>query len=136
MPVDVRRNLSAERAPPTYAIIGAAMEVHNQLGHGFWESVYQEACVVEFTSRQIPFQREVALNILCKGLTLGCQDRADFICNNAVSVELKAHERLSRVETAPAINYLKATGIRRGLLINFGAPSLQYERLVYTTPRR
>lgn len=123
--------------PQTYAVIGAAMEIHRQLGHGFLEAVYQEAAVVEFPIKQIPFEREVALPVKYKNITLPVQYRADFVCFSEIIVELKALTRLSSVEEAQLLNYLKATGLKRGLLINFGAPSLQYKRLVwgYEDPR-
>ena len=123
--------IAGERDPQTYAIIGAAMEIHCQLGHGFLEAVYQDAAVIEFPMRHIPFEREVSLPIRYKGDLLPTHYRADFICFSEVIVEFKALSRLSSVEEAQLLNYLKATGLKRGLLINFGAPSLQYKRLVW-----
>ena len=120
-----------ERDPQTYAIIGAAMEIHRQLGHGFLEAVYQEAAVIEFPLRQIPFEREVSLPIKYKNVLLSTHYRSDFVCCSEVIVEFKALSRLSNVEEAQLLNYLKATGLKRGLLINFGASSLQYKRLVW-----
>jgi GxxExxY protein len=117
--------------PQTYAIIGAAMEIHRQLGHGFLEAVYQEAAVIEFPLRQIPFEREVSLPIKYKNILLSTHYRADFVCYTEVIVEFKALSRLSNVEEAQLLNYLKATVLKRGLLINFGASSLQYKRLVW-----
>jgi GxxExxY protein len=120
-----------ERDPQTYAIIGAALEVHNQLGHGFLEPVYQEALALEARARTIPFEREVSLEITYKGQVLAARYRADFIFFNDVVVELKAQSVISGADEAQLINYLKATGFRRGLLINFGAVSLQHRRLVF-----
>ena len=120
-----------ERDPQTYSIIGAAMEIHRQLGHGFLEAVYQEAAVIEFPLKQIPFEREVALPIKYKNILLPIHYRADFVCYSEIIVEFKALSRLSSVEEAQLLNYLKATGLKRGLLINFGASSLQYKRLVW-----
>lgn len=115
----------------TYAIIGAAMEVHRELGCGFLEAVYQEALGREFAARKIPHVAQVALPIEYKGARLSCDYRADFVCYEAVVVELKALENLAPVHAAQVINYLKATGFETGLLLNFGAPSLQHKRLIH-----
>jgi GxxExxY protein len=114
-----------ERDPQTYAIIGAAMEIHRQLGHGFLEAVYQDAAVIEFSLRDIPFEKEVSLPVRYKDTPLPSHYRADFICFSEIIVEFKALSRLSNVEEAQVLNYLKATDLKRGLLINFGASSLQ-----------
>jgi len=127
----IRNKHADPRDPQTYAIIGAAMEIHRQLGHGFLEPVYQDAAVVEFPLHNIPFEREVALSIKYKGIVLPSRYRADFVCFSDIIVEFKALARLSSLEEAQVLNYLKATGFRRGLLLNFGAPSLQYRRLVW-----
>lgn len=126
-----------ERDPQTYAMIGAAMEIHRQLGHGFLEAVYQEAATIEFSHRQIPFQREVLLPVKYKDVLLPVHYRADFVCFSEIIVEFKALSGLTTVEEAQLLNYLKATGMQRGLLINFGAPSLQCKRMVrgYQQPR-
>ena len=124
--------MSADRDPRTYAIIGAAMEVHQQLGHAFLEAVYQEALACEFEYRNIPFQREVELPIVYKGRLLESVYRADFVCYTEVVVELKALRALSGSEEAQIINYLKASRLATGLLLNFGAPRLDHKRFVYT----
>ncbi|RPJ24129.1 MAG: GxxExxY protein [Chloroflexi bacterium] len=124
-------NIVEERDPQTYAIIGATMEIHRQLGHGFLEAVYQEAAVIEFALRQVLFEREVTLPIRYRDILLPTHYRADFVCFSEIIVEFKALSRLSSVEEAQLLNYLKATGLKRGLLINFGASSLQYKRLVW-----
>jgi GxxExxY protein len=116
--------------PQTYEIIGAAMEVHRQLGHGFLEAVYQEALALEMTARKIPFQREVSLPVEYKGQRLACSYRADFVCFDSIIIELKAIAQLTGADDAQLLNELKATGLNRGLLLNFGAPSLEYKRLV------
>jgi len=120
-----------KRDPQTYTIIGAAMEIHRQLGHGFLEAVYQEAAVVEFPLQEIPFEREVNLPVKYRDAMLPIHCRADFICFSEIIVEFKALSQLSSIEDAQLLNYLKATGLKRGLLINFGASSLQYKRLVW-----
>ena len=120
-----------ERDSQSYAIIGAAMEIHRQLGHGFLEPVYQDAAVIEFPLKQIPFEKEVMLPIKYKNVLLPTYYRADFVCFSEIIVEFKASSRLSSVEEAQLLNYLKATGLKRGLLLNFGTPSLQYKRLVW-----
>jgi len=106
------------------------MEVHRQLGHGFLEAVYQEALTVEFQLRNIPFGREIPMEIHYKDRVLPCTYKADFVCYDSVIVEIKAIEKLGSVEQSQVINYLNATKMKRALLINFGAPGLQYERLV------
>ena len=117
--------------PRTYAIIGAAMEVHRVMGCGFLEAVYQEALALEFTMREVPFEREVDLSIRYKEHCLTAKYRADFVCFGSLIVEVKALDRLSGTEEAQIINYLKSTGHKIGLLINFGAKSLQYKRYVH-----
>jgi GxxExxY protein len=119
----------------TFAIIGAAMEVHRVLGKGFVEAVYQEALAVEFGEREMQFQREVALPVQYKGTMLSTSYRADFVCLGAIIVELKASHALLSVDQAQVLNYLNATGYARGVLLNFGTPSLQYHRL-YLSPTR
>ena len=118
------------RAPRTYAIIGAAMEVHRELGGGFLEAVYQEALDIEFQARGITHCREAQVPVLYKGQRLTCAYRADFICFESVIVELKAVRELSGAHEAQVINTLKATGFEVGLLVNLGAESLQYKRLI------
>ena len=108
------------------------MEVHRELGFGFLEAVYQCALALEFEEREIPFRAEVPLRVRYKGKLLTCGYRADFICYEDFLVETKAIAELTRADDAQLINELKATGLQRGLLLNFGAPSLQFKRLVRT----
>jgi GxxExxY protein len=118
-----------QKDPQSHAIIGAAMEVHTEVGCGFLEAVYQCALALEFQDRQIPFRAEVPLAVRYKGKLLTCGYRADFIC---YLVETKAITELTRADDAQLINELKATGLQRGLLLNFGSSSLQFKRLVRT----
>ena len=120
-----------KRDPKTFAIIGAAMEVHQILGCGFMESVYQEALDIEFRSQGIPYKAQPAIEIFYKGRLLEKKYQPDFICFNEVIVEIKALGELSGTEESQIINYLKATGLKVGLLINFGSKSLEYKRFVY-----
>lgn len=117
--------------PQTFAVIGAAMEVHRELGHGFLEAVYQAALAIEFKERNIPFAAEVTLPVRYKGKTLTCGYRADFICYEDIIIETKAIARLTGADDAQLINELKATGHNLGLLLNFGAPSLEHRRLIF-----
>jgi len=114
----------------SYKIIGACIEVHNELGPGFLEPVYQEALELELKNQEIPFQREVPLPIKYKGSELNKYYIADFILYSKVILELKALDALSTVHESQVLNYLKATGLKLGLLVNFGQPKLQYKRLV------
>ncbi|MDQ5910338.1 MAG: hypothetical protein QG599_2434 [Pseudomonadota bacterium] len=116
--------------PQTYAIIGAAMEVHRELGHGFLEAVYQQALSLEFTQRGIPHKREHPIPVFYKSNALSTPYRVDFLCYNAILVELKALSMIGGNEEAQVIHYLKATGLQKALLLNFGSSRLQYKRLI------
>ena len=119
-----------QKDPETFAIIGAAMEVHSELGRGFLELVYQTALALEFQQRGVPYKAEVALPIRYKDKLLTCAYRADFVCFESIIVETKAIAALTGADEAQLINELKATGLQRGLLLNFGAASLEHKRLV------
>jgi GxxExxY protein len=121
-----------ESDPQTYAIIGACMAVHGELGPGFLEPVYQKALAIEFTKRSIPFVREKPLAIYYSGQQLATRYDADFLCYDSVILELKALSDLNPKHFAQVINYLKATRLERGLLVNFGALRLEYKRVAFT----
>ena len=106
------------------------MEVHRRLGHGFLESVYHAALAIELERERIPFERECALSVSYRNVVLPCQFRVDFICFRSTLVELKATARLTGSDDSQVINYLKASGLKKGLLINFGAPALEQRRFV------
>jgi GxxExxY protein len=116
----------------TYEIIGAAMEVHKELGCGFLEAVYHEALVREFSDQGIPFKSQPTVNIKYKGKLLKKTYEPDFICYDDIIVEIKAFHILSGLEESQMINYLKASKIEVGLLLNFGSRSLEYNRFVYS----
>ena len=115
----------------SYKIVGAMFEVHNHLGCGFLEKVYQEALEEEFKLQGIPYEREKRLLIQYKGKTLQQEYFADFVCYGKIIVELKAVDEINGVHKAQVINYLKATGYRLGILVNFGEMSLQPIRLLH-----
>jgi GxxExxY protein len=122
---------STQEDPDTYAIIGAAMAVHSELGCGFLEAVYRAALPIEFERRGLLFEREVGLSVDYKGVMLPVIYRVDFVCASSVLVEVKALSALTSREESQLLNYLKASKMRRGLLLNFGADSLQHRRLVW-----
>lgn len=114
-----------------YAIVGAALEVHRELGTGFLEAVYQEAMAIELETHGLAFEAQKPLTICYKGRTLNKEYYPDFVCAGQIIVELKALDRLSKKEDAQLLNYLKATGLRVGVLINFGSsPELEWKRFV------
>ena len=117
----------------SYNIIGAAMAVHSELGCGFSELVYQEALEKEFMWRQIPFEREQSFKVYYKGVELSKRFKPDFVCYGKVIVELKAVSELLGEHDAQVYNYLKASGLTLGLLLNFGKESLVHKRIPCTT---
>lgn len=125
-----------ENDPQTYAIIGACMAVHNELGPGFLEAVYQEALAIEFELRNIPFVSEKPLVIYYRGKALSKRYEADFVCHESIVLEIKALGELIPKHHAQTIHYLKATRFERGLLVNFGAPRLEVKRAILTHPNK
>lgn len=114
-----------------YAVMGAVFAVYDELGFGFLEAVYHEALAVEFTERKIPFVSQAPLRIRYKQAFLSKAYQADFVAFESVLVELKAADRLTTVDEAQLLNYLKATGLRVGLLVNFGQPhGVGWKRMV------
>ena len=118
-----------------YAAVGAAMEVHREKGCGFSEPVYQECMELELIDRKIPAEAQKEMMISYKGRRLKKTYIADFITFGKIIVELKALDRLTSREESQVINYLKASGLQVGVLINFGAPSLEWKRIVLTKHR-
>ncbi len=114
-----------------YAIVGAAIEVHKELGPGFLEPVYHEAMEIELRERSIAFESQKSMAIRYKGRTLSKGYIVDIVCFESIIVELKAQEKLSGKEEAQVLNYLKATRLKVGLLINFGSHGkLEWKRFV------
>ena len=113
----------------TRAVIGAAMEVHSNLGPGFLESVYEAALAIELNLLNVPYERQKAIPVIYKG-----EKAKDFFCDflvdGKVLVELKAIQIMTEIEEAQVLNYLKVTGLQVGLLVNFGQRSLKYKRLI------
>ena len=115
----------------TQEVIGAGMEVHRVLGCGFLEGVYQEALEIELKSRGVPFSRQPEIRIQYKNHTLAKTYQPDLLIEGRLVVELKALDRIGAIEESQLLNYLKATGIKVGLLVNFGARSLEWKRMVF-----
>lgn len=113
----------------TRKIIGAAMKVHSTLGNGFQEVIYQRALDIEFPKWELTAQRELEIPIFYDGFEIGTR-RVDFLVEQKVMVEIKALTALEDVHLAQAINYLEAYNLEIGLLLNFGAKSLQYRRVI------
>jgi GxxExxY protein len=115
----------------SYALIGACFEAYKEKGNGFVEPVYQECLELEFGMQKIPFSAQSALRLAYKGIELKQRYVPDFLCYEKIIVELKAVKQLTDEHRAQVLNYLKATGLRLGLLVNFGHyPKLEYERII------
>ena len=114
-----------------FGIVGAAIEVHRELGNGFLEPVYQESLQIELALRKIPFEAQKRLQLFYKGVELKKEYIPDFVCYDKIIVEIKALDRLSNIEIAQLINYLHATKLKVGVLINFGSHGkLEWKRFV------
>jgi len=114
----------------SFQVISAVFEVHNVLGPGFLERVYEKALIKEFALRGIAVETQKEINVSYKGENIGCY-YADILVEGKIIIELKAVEKLTRLHKAQLLNYLKATGIKLGYLINMGSKSVEYKRLVY-----
>lgn len=117
-----------------YAIVGAAMEVHREKGFGFAEPVYQECMEIELADRNIAAEPQREMAIFYKGRKLKKTYLADFVIYGKIIVELKALDRLTSREESQVINYLKSSGLEVAVLINFGAPSREWKRIVLSQP--
>ena len=114
----------------SYKIIGICMNIHSTLGNGFLEAVYSEVLEKEFVKNNIPYQREVKLDLFFNGEKLDKKYKADFICFDNIILEIKAVSFIHENLTKQTLNYLKATDKKLGLLINFGEKSLKYKRII------
>jgi len=124
IPIDLEIALDSELNRLTHAVIGAAIEVHRELGPGLLESVYENALAIELTRRQVPFSRQAIFQINYKKELVG-EGRMDFLVANCLVVELKSIEELAPIHTAQVVSYLKSTHHRLGLLINFNVRVLK-----------
>lgn len=114
----------------SYYIIGLCMDVHNELGKGFNEAVYGDALEIELKSNGVPYQREAKFNIDYKGKTLKHHYYADFLVDDKILLELKAIEKISSGHIKQTLNYLAASKMKLGLIVNFGEDSLAYKRVL------
>jgi len=112
----------------SYEVIGFAMEVHNTLGYGFLEKVYENAMMILFRRNGVKAQQQAPVSVHFEGEVVGSYF-ADILVDDKIILELKALEKITGVHTAQALNYLKATGLRLAIIINFGKRKLEYERL-------
>ena len=115
----------------SYAIIGACFEVYKEKGNGFVEPVYQQCLELELAAQKVPFTAQGALRLTYKGTELKQRYIPDFLCFDKIILEIKAVKQLTDEHRAQVLNYLKATGLRLGLLVNFGHyPKVEYERII------
>jgi GxxExxY protein len=115
----------------SYKIVGICMEVHKELGMGFKEAVYKEALEIEFNTHNIPYQREKLFKIEYKGKILKHKYPADFVVFDQIVLEIKSVSFIVDFFVAQTINYLKASGLKLGIIGNFGQKSFQYKRIVF-----
>jgi GxxExxY protein len=115
-----------------YTIVGAALKVGNTMGCGFLEAVYQEALEIEFRTGHVPFESQKRIAILYNGIALNKEYIADFVCYGSIILEIKAIKKITEIEEAQLINYLKATQMPVGLVINFGGTKLEWKRYANT----
>jgi GxxExxY protein len=117
--------------PRTFAIIGAAYEVHRVLGAGFLELFYRDALAIEFTERKIPFRAEAPCSVEYKGHPLRRDYHVDFICFDEIVLEIKARSMTGPADHAQVLSYLASTKLRCGLLLNFGTAKLEHRRFIW-----
>jgi GxxExxY protein len=117
--------------PRTFAIIGAAYEVHRVLGAGFLELFYKEALAIEFTERRIPFRKEAPCSVEYKGHPLSRDYHMDFVCFDEIILEIKARSITGPADHAQVLSYLASSKLRCGLLLNFGAAKLEHRRFIW-----
>jgi GxxExxY protein len=115
----------------SYEIIGACMKIHSALGSGYKESIYQDALEVELERRNISYEREKKYNVIYEGVILKHHFIADFVIRENIIIELKSTKEIINPFIAQTINYLKASGLNLGIIINFGLPSLDYKRIIF-----
>ena len=115
----------------SYKIVGACFEVHNILGHGFKEAVYKDALELEFQKVDVPYQREKAYTMFYKEQKLKHYFIADFVVYDSIILEIKIGNYIGDPYLKQTLNYLKASGLRLGMIINFGKPSLEYQRVIF-----
>jgi GxxExxY protein len=115
----------------SFEIIGACMKIHNALGSGYKEAIYQDALEVELGRRCITYEREKKYKVIYEGVTLKHHFIADFVIHENIIIELKSTKEIINPFIAQTINYLKASGLNLGIIINFGLPSLEYKRIIF-----
>jgi GxxExxY protein len=115
----------------SYSLIGVCMEVHRELGMGFKEVIYKDALAIELKRNEIPFEREKRFLIEYKGIILPHKYYADFVIDDSIILEVKSASFIVNNFVAQTINYLKASGLKLGVIANFGEKSLTYKRIVF-----